>query len=237
MMSNYNYFAIFRIMLAFERECSPRVILKAIRNMTLSQTPYFANLLHDKFQERYNQNPLLARSLIETRKRLIIANLKHGNSNRAAEMWKLNQNSNPEFAQKNVILFQSLIEKLNDEESADLLFNYFPKTLYTDPDIVDFLIAYFGQSPKYRTNFEYITKSLKPPLKRNTLSLLFASFISQDREEAAEKILQVIFKTKNGINSEDFQVIIKKLLAKHQIRQCVDMCLRNDFRVSETHAD
>ncbi|GEQ66931.1 hypothetical protein JCM33374_g594 [Metschnikowia sp. JCM 33374] len=233
LLNNYHSFAIFKIMNSYEREYSPRVLLDAIRNMSLNQSPYFANLLHDKFTKKHGNLNSVAGALVTTRRDLISANIAHGNYHRASDLWKLNYKSSTEFAEKNTALFQSLLEKIPDDEIiGDLLLNYFPKTLYTSFDFVDFALSYFGQRERFRSTFEYVTRSLKPPLKRNTLSSLFASFISQDREEAAEKILQVIFKTKNGLNSEDFLVIINKLLAKHQIKQCIEMCLLNDFRVS-----
>lgn len=233
LLNNYHSFAIFKILKCYERLYSPKVILAAIRSMSSSQNPYFANLLHDKFQKRYEANSSISEMVIETRKSLVKANLNHGNYHRAAELWKLNQKANTQFAEKNVFLFQSLLEKIPDDMIVeDLLINHFPRSLYNDPDFVDFSLSYFGQREKYRIQFEYVTKSLKPPLKRNTLSLLFSSFIFQDREEASEKILQVILKTKNGLNSEDFLVIINKLLAKNQINKCVEMCIVNDFRVS-----
>ena len=232
LMDNYHSFAIFKVLSIHKRDYRPEVITKAIKNMCSGRTPYFANLLHDIWMCK-NSGRITPEMLEITRKALIAANIAHGNYYRAADLWKSTCACNPAFGKKNIYLFRAIVEKMTDKNLVgDLLLNHFPESLYTHPDFVDFTLSFFGQNDTYRSQFDFVTRSLKPPLKRNMLSLLFASFISQNREEAAEKILQVIFKTKNGINTEDFLIIINKLLAKNLIRQCVEMCLMNDFRVS-----
>lgn len=232
----YHSYTIVKLFEIFkDLKMPPRVKVDAIKSMLGGPVvPFFANTCYDKLVE---QKVDVETYLLEQLTRDIIqSNLECGNLLRCVHLWKKAYLENNRFASDNVALFASLVDALavNDSHMAiSLIEQYFPMDLQKHPQVINSLLAIYGQTSDYALKFEILTHELQPPLLRKTLSLLFASFLYQSNENAAERILQAIFGTKNGLNFEDFQTIVQRLLCQQKIKQTISMCSSTDIQVSK----
>lgn len=115
-----------------------------------------------------------------------------------------------------------------------------PKSIRTvlseaeDSTDLNALLDFYGHGPGLdKTKFGIFTKKLTPPLLRDTLSVLFSSLLHQSNEIGAEKILQTIFGTFNGLNSRDFESIVVKLLSQGKLKQSMEMCTNGNVQVAK----
>lgn len=231
----YHSYTIVKLFKVFKEKDIPlQVKVDAISSMIGGPVvPYFANSTYDQIVSVEKFQNYSVRQLT---KQLIEANLECGNLRRCVHLWSQANLANSEFAPENLGLFARLIDQLASENrnlALDLVKYHFPADLQKDPAVIDSFLSLYGQSKDHIRNFEELTHELKPPLLRKTLSLLFSSFLFQNNEKAAERILQVIFRTKNGLSAEDFQHIVQTLLRQQKIQQSVTMCNNTDISISK----
>lgn len=231
-MSNYYAYGIFKVLDVFGKECITgstymRVIELMLRN---SDSPYFANLLYDKAKTHGTADDIAHENVTRL---LLQANLSMGNIHRAAALWKRIYTDNPDFAAKNKRLFVELLSRSLAKEVQDLVNNHHPTPLDEFPELVDFLIEFYGKQPSKKKQFDTLLHSLKPPLQRPTLSLLFSAFLFQSNEKAAERIVQSIIGSRMGLNHNDFNAITEKLLRQHKLQQSIKMCSSESLSVSK----
>lgn len=196
--------------------------------------PAFANRIHD----------ILANSPIIDKNELlriatpvvILANIEADNVHKALRMWRQAQVLQGQWPDSNIPLFAKLLVKLAETDPAlatHMHKTHFPIKHYGHPDIVGVMVGIFGQLDDHRHQFEELTEQLQAPLRRSILTQLLAAFLHQRNEKAAKQILQAIFKTKNGLSSEEFLFITKKLVRQGNLRQSLDMCKDTDFHVAK----
>lgn len=232
----YHSYAICKLLETFKHhEVDIHVKVTAIQSMLGGPVvPYFANICYDELvaqNGQIDQPPFTALTA-----QLIEANLDNGNILRCSQLWKQTYARNPAFDQKYISLFSKIIDKLaghDQEKAVELADKHFPQELHKEPQVINSLLALYGQSATSVSKFENLTHELKSPLLRTTLSLLFAAFLYQSNEVAAERILQAIFRTKNGLTSGDFKTIVTRLLRLQKIQQSVTMCENTDINVAK----
>lgn len=232
----YHAYAIRKLLEKFKNhEVDVEVKIGAIQSMLGGPVvPYFANITYDEFIAQNEEIPQLPFTVLTAQ--LIEANLDNGNILRCVQLWKDAYARNRDFAKKHIILFSKVIDKLaayDQEKALELANQHFPEDLHKKSEVVDSLLALYGQNAKLVAKFEKLTHELKSPLLRTTLSLLFAAFLFQRNEVAAERILQAIFRTKNGLTSNDFKTIVKRLLRQQKIQQSATMCQNTDINVAK----
>lgn len=231
----YHSYTIVKLFETFKTTSFPlQVQIEAISSMLGGHVvPYFANTCYDQLVD---SEGFVHYALRQLTRKVIEANLECENLQRCASLWKHAYLANAEFAHENLDLFARLIDLLaldSKETALQLAESCFPADLQKDPRVIDSFLSLYGQSSGQVSKFEVLTHELKPPLLRKTLSVLFASFLHQNNEKAAERILQVIFRTKNGLSAHDFQHIVQKLLRQQKIQQSVTMCKNSDVSVSK----
>lgn len=223
----YHSFTILKLLESFPNLVLPaNDMFKAVRFMLADPSvPYHANMLYDRIANLKEHN-----GFVDVSHELIRANLEAGNVHRALDMWrKIDE-------KENVVLARQMLERLAEEDpdkTIEFIENDLPSDLHKHPALIDFLLALYGQNPAHLGRFENLTRQLKPPLLHSTLSLLFASFLSQNKENGAERILQTIFLTKNGLTHQDFAAIISKFLRQQNVEQSVEMCSKTDIEVAK----
>lgn len=231
----YHSYTIVKLLEVFkDTEIPLQVKVDAISSMIGGPVvPYFANSTYDQLVSVEKFQNYSVRQLT---KQLIEANLECGNLRRCVHLWSRANLAHSEFAPENLGLFARLIDQLASENrnlALGLVKSHFPADLQKNPAVIDSLLSLYGQSKDHIRKFEQLTHELKPPLLRKTLSLLLSSFLFQNNEKAAERILQVIFRTKNGLSAADFQHIVQKLLRQQKIQQSVTMCNNTDISISK----
>lgn len=231
-MRNYNSYTIFKILDVFGIQClSAGALLQVMcRILENPYSCYYANLLYDKilylFQDGEINSEFQEASLL-----LIQRNLDCGNFHRAAGIWTQLCASDASFATNHTPIAILLLKSSpNIESSMNILKQDNQKT---DPDLVDYLLAFYGQNQQFRKEYDELVKTLKPPLRRSTLSLLFASFLNQNNEVAAERILQALFSTQQGLTPDDFNAISQTLLRQHKVKKMIAMCSNTDVQTSK----
>lgn len=225
----YNIYTVIRLIETFgEASVTPETFGKALLAMVpTAEAPYFANVMYDKMD---TANP----EYINMSRKLIAANAATGNYIRAIEIWKRVCGLDGLFAAANVGLFHKLVESVSDQKKMVVLLveNHFGEELESHPEMIHFLIKFYGQSGQ-RAKFDRLTRQLKPPLLRQALSLLFALFLAQNNENGAARLLKAIFNTTNGLHYVDFEAIVKKLLLLYNIQQAMGMCTDTSVSVSK----
>lgn len=233
---NYHSYTIAKLFETFNEFNLPITIkIDAIMSMIGGPViPFFANTCYDKLvNQTENSEWHLLSSLT---RELIHANLDCGNFHRCVRMWRDSCKQMSTFARNNIALFARIIESLtpNDLELAiALIEETFPSDLHKSPEVINSILAGYGQSPGATAKFEKLTHLLQPPLQRKALSLLFISFLHQGNETAAERVLKAILGTKNGLNADDFLAIVRKLLRQHKIYQSIKMCKNTQISVAK----
>lgn len=232
----YHAYTICKLLKTFKNyDVDEQVKIDAVQSMLGGPVvPYFANVCFDEMMEQ--KENMTHPSFLRLAAQIIDANLENGNTLRCVQLWKQMYKRDPSFAEKYMVLFSKIIDKLADHEherAMELADKYFPAEIRKDPQAIDSLLSLYGQNSKLVSKFEQLTHELKSPLLRSTLSVLFAAFLFQSNEVAAERILQAIFSTKNGLTPDDFKTIIKRLLRQQKIKQSVTMCESTDFSVAK----
>lgn len=198
------------------------------------QTVYFANILYNHITQRVSLKELSQEEqnqFTESFHSLIEINLNVGQFSRALDIWKQTFNKD-KVNSKSLAIIRKLLQDLPDCDTIRAILKEVPSSVIHDDDVIDILLKMFGKESNLDT-YNTLVKNLNPPLKRLTLSLLFQSFLYQSNENAAEKVLGIIFKSKNGLSSEDFNSIIIKLLDQGNFKQCMTMAKTTDVLVAK----
>lgn len=237
MFQAYNSYATMKLIDTFgQSRITYDTLLCSIESMIpVGGVPYFANVLYDRIEPKFSDQKFLLLT-----GKVISANLASGNYVRATRLWKdvmLAQNVAGDilFAKTHSGLFRRMMEFLaGDKKTAalDLVKNYFPRELDSQPETITFLIKFYSQCGE-KSLLEQLIRNLEPPLQRQTLSALLALFLTQDNEKGAERLLKAIFATPSGLNCDDFDAIVAKLLKLQKVQQALDMCKKNHVRVAK----
>lgn len=228
----YHAFTIMKILQTFNFKLSEEASMKTAQFMLEDpNVHYFGNILYDKM----DPNDFQRKNYVNISREVIAANIRTRNIYRALEVWMKMQSQDVEFAKQSTLLTQQLLETAiieNPEKGIELI-EKIPADLHGHPDLIDAILRFYGKNPAHSGKFEALTRQLKPPLLRRTLSLVFTSFLSQNNETGAERILKTIFLTKNGLSGFDFNAIISKLLRQQKIKQSLKMCYKTDIEIAK----
>lgn len=232
----YHSFTIMKLLETFkDAEIPLSVRMDAARSMLGGPVvPFFANLCYDQIAQNVGESD--RQQFEKLTIDVIESNMECGHLKRCTDMWILAYQNNDQFAEDNMPFFAKLVEKValkNKADAGKLVEDGFSDKWYEDSRVVSSLLAVFGQTVAGHENFEKLTHTLKPPLLRKSISLLFVSFLFQKNEIAAERILKAIFGTKNGLAWEEFLIIVQRLLNQHKISQVMTMCSNTDINVSK----
>lgn len=183
--------------------------------LVTEQTPYFANVFYGKVKER------LGASRGDVTKMLVRANLPT-NFERALNLWKQ--------LPFDVELTAKLLSCCKTSNLHEII-SHIPSEQLDHPLLHDYALRHYGATRA--TQFDELLKRLEPPLRRSTLLVLFESFLTHNYGVAADRILQSILDTPNGVSSADFNVIITKLLNQNKLDTAIDMVLKTDVMVAK----
>lgn len=195
----------------------------------VSKSWIFSKIIYSKFQISGLLLQLSQRSYQSYRHKLIKLSLDNLNNTKALQIW--NETNIFPISSLDIPTLKMLL-KANQEKTEEII-QGLPPHIVQSSDVIDTLLLYYGTTPNLTAKFDNLVKLLRPPIQRLTLSLLFQSFLFQNKEQAAESVLQSIFKTKNGISKEEFNAIIVKLLNQGKIDQCLGMVKTADINVSK----
>lgn len=193
--------------------------------------PFYANHLYDTIKPLMQGEKLLAPVLVN----LISANTEKGHLCRTIDLWKDLRVSFPEVAATE----SSLIEKISlriaeeDVERAAAFLETVPEEAKCNSGLLETSISIVGRCQNRYDEFTNLSKHLTAPLSRKALSSLFISFLHQNNENASDKMLKAIFKTPTGLNSNDFDAIIRKLLRRGKLEKSLEMCYNTDVHISK----
>lgn len=193
--------------------------------------PFYANHLYDTIKPLMQGEKLLAPVLVN----LISANTEKGHLCRTIDLWKDLLVSFPEVAATE----SSLIEKISlriaeeDVERAAAFLETVPEEAKCNSGLLETSISIVGRCQNRYDEFTNLSKHLTAPLSRKALSSLFVSFLHQNNENASDKMLKAIFKTPTGLNSNDFDAIIRKLLRRGKLEKSLEMCYNTDVHISK----
>lgn len=237
----YNSYTIIKLLNEFTLDIIPTVdMCEILVYLTEGKpNPFFANVLFNRiFQSSFlsGKKNLDLERFYEICNKLIERNLNFGDITRAIEMWNIAKRNLPNFVRQNGEVLCKIINSLLETgviPAEKLLIECFDEGFLDNPDLRDTALSFFGTHPQHIDKFEALIKQIKPPLRRLTLSLLFESFLYQNNESGAERILQSIFNSKNGINHLEFNAIIKKLLRQGKVDQSIGMLESTDIQISK----
>ncbi|KAK6205454.1 uncharacterized protein RJT21DRAFT_15982 [Scheffersomyces amazonensis] len=101
-------------------------------------------------------------------------------------------------------------------------------------DVTDMLIEKLGTDSKTFNEpiYQKLFRTLTPPMRRSTMSSLLKTFLYQNNESATHKILQLIFKSKNGIEPIDLKSYVDRLLQEGELDKCIQMVEASSISVS-----
>lgn len=193
--------------------------------------PFYANHLYDTIKPLMQGEKRLAPVLVN----LISANTEKGHLCRTIDLWKDLRVSFPEV----VATESSLIEKISlrmaeeDVERAAAFLETVPEEAKCNSGLLETSISIVGRCQNRYDEFTNLSKHLTAPLSRKALSSLFVSFLHQNNENASDKMLKAIFKTPTGLNSNDFDAIIRKLLRRGKLEKSLEMCYNTDVHISK----
>jgi len=228
----YHCYATLKLIDVFGTESLNTSDIELIMEFFLMDTKlqYFPNLVYDKLLAGESLNKCQESSFRKFRNKLIVLNIENGNIYKAFDIF--NRSNIYPLCDHDMPMIELLLTKCqkNHKEIVSKL----PPDVFQDHKIIDLLLKLYGANNTSLDKFENLVKTLKPPLRRLTLSLLFQSFLHQNKEKAAELVLQSIFKSKNGISDQEFNAIITKLLEQGQMAQCLTMVKTADIHVSKS---
>lgn len=205
---------------------------EAVLLMTSEQhVPFHANYLYDLIFTKLSQHE----SFTDVTFKLIKANLLQGHLYRAQDLWSRLLASSQDIPEHGLILLKETLLKVHEEDQkkAVELLRAVPQQLQSQAIIIDTAITILGTSEDGKDDFARLSGMLKAPLSRTSLSSLLKSFLYQNNESASEKVLQAIFRTPSGLNSNDFEAIIETLLQREKLKESVGMCSKNKIQVSK----
>jgi hypothetical protein len=228
----YHCYTIIKLIDTFGTEYLNTSDIELITMFFLKDTKlqYFPNLLYDKLLADESLYKCQKCTFINMRNMLISLNIKSGNIYKAFEIFQ-GSNIYP-LCEDDIPMIVMLLT--NNKDNHEDIISKLPPEVFQDQRIIDLLLKLYGTNSSTLDKFEGLVKRLKPPLRRLTLSLLFESFLYQNKEKAAELVLQSIFKSKNGISNQEFNAIITKLLEQGQMDQCLTMVKTADIHVSKS---
>lgn len=234
----YNAVAIMKLLDVFGMEFTSTKNLIPLADYMLAEkgVPYFANILHDKlFGECFIDEESLCK-FSEVSSLLISRNLQVGNLDRALKAWFKLNNLDKDFITLNLDLLSKLLDSLiasHRYQDFEKLLHILPQEAFGDFEIMERVLKYYGCVKVDQRVFENLVNKLEPPLNRLTLSVLLEAFLMQNNDVAHDKILPSILKLKNGINHNDFNAIISKLLRQHKLEESISMTNGTDVRIAK----
>ncbi|CUM68281.1 uncharacterized protein PRCAT00006003001 [Priceomyces carsonii] len=185
--------------------------------------PYFANIFYDKYMSNTIECLQAKPGVIH---KFIRQNLKYRNTIRAFNVWSSAKEMHNISLTIRAETICQLLKCLRDSKDSSVelaALSEIPSELFGSDRLVDFLLEFYGTESKYTEEFEALVNTLSAPLRRLTLSLLFAAFIFKKYERRSERVLQYIFESKNGMNERDYNVVINKLLEEGNLEKCIEM--------------
>lgn len=228
----YNSYTILKLIEVFGVEFN-EVNLIIDHMIQEKESAYFANITLAKLSKFYSHPEFL-----EIATKVMEKNIECGSLHKALKLWKkyvpVNKvdfvyTKHPALFKKMIIASMELEEQAILSEFIDSL----PELILAKPDLIDQSLKYFGNIKQSTSQFELLVKQLQPPLNRLSLSVLFESFLMQNNEVAADRFLQTILNSKNGITYKDFNAIINKLLRQGKLDSCISMIKQSDVQISK----
>lgn len=233
---NYHAYTLLRLTDEFLIESLPQnLLIDILAYMLYDKTPFFANIWFKRIQNVHFEDE---KGLLDVFARLLEANSASGIVSRAISVYEASCGRESLFPQHYPGAFSRFIQLLVKSESpkdalyVEDLIKKAPEEIIAHPELIDFSLKYYGANDRAR--FEALVKQLVPPLLRLALSALFQGFLSQTNQFAADKVLQLIFSSKTGINSGDFDAIIRRLLDQNNLEECITMIGRAELEVSKS---
>ncbi|ODV81643.1 uncharacterized protein CANTADRAFT_3729 [Suhomyces tanzawaensis NRRL Y-17324] len=229
---SYNVYTILKLLDEYgttiiDSSLAPKLLEYFIEN---PKSIFFANELLGRLE----RSAVLEKESQEAQKMLlnyILVNLECGLSETALSIWF------DHIIVTEVCLpaLRVFFEKLTDSETMLRVINSIPLHLReANQDILQILVEFYGTRPGFQSEFNKLIPKLATPLPRLVYSSLFKAFMHQNNEGAAERILGIIFKSKNGLSHHEFYYIIDKLLQQEDnMDQCLTMVRNTDISVSK----
>lgn len=198
---------------------------------------YFANylfreLVAENFLREYaKEHPIEFAKMINS---LIQTNINNYNLDFAFKVWT---HAAPYVADKAKFI-PVLVQLFTDapvqytEDIKAMLFEL-PHDVISSDEMTDFQISFYGSDNSSQKQFDFLARSLKPPLRRTTMSLLLQAFVAMDKETNAQKTIEAIFKHGGGILPEDIKCIVERLLIQGKLIESINMVEKMDFHISK----
>lgn len=236
--NSYNSYIIFKIIEEFNIDDNLKLNEKMQLLVYLSSdksSPFYANLFYEKYFSKEEKAKLF--SIEEFRNDIINfirINFDFGNYRKSQTLWiQLNHAllcQNKSYIQITKRILQRIIN--SNDSSIEKIICVLPEVVLKTQEVSDLMLVYYGKEANKNDKFNLELKNLSPPLRRLTLSLLFEAFLLQNNEKAAEKILQSIFNSTNGINEKEFNIIVQKLLNQDNIEEAINMVKKSESNIS-----
>ncbi|KAK6458812.1 uncharacterized protein RJT20DRAFT_123905 [Scheffersomyces xylosifermentans] len=211
----------------------------AIGLMTfMQQNPhaiFYVNMLFNRFenkQELYKNEP---KQYIRAATSLIRYNIDNGLHEVALKMWVnlTTMSITPLDGTEQLETTAKLIKCAPDMASVETIAQLLSPEIIEHIEVLEILLEKYGTSKESIKKFESLLKLLKAPLRRSTLTALFKSYVYQDNEKLAEKILQSLFKSKDGATAEEMNAVFTKLLRQGKLEECIDMVKSTDIHIAK----
>lgn len=239
--NNYNAFVIIKLLDIYGEDIFLLEEMNQIlRYLTLSRLiPYFANIFFDrilKSSNLYINDEKEINDFFENCRRLLSKNIEEENLVRSLRMWYLITSRYPSFEKTSLHVLRQLMTSLSEsrpELLEDFLIKNTKEDLFKEPELLDFFLRYFGKSFRHLDRFNYLMKSLNPPLLRSTLSLLLEVFVLKNDKAVTDRLLHAIQKTTLKVRPIEFSSIIKGLLLQDKISESVTIVSDIDVNFSK----
>ncbi|KAI5957798.1 RCY1 [Candida theae] len=196
---------------------------------------YFANHLLFKYagDDKFRNMPSFQQHQVLLS--MLQLNLENSDAIKALQIWQLakpivlanvpSANQVSSYVEKVVTAFQLHHDPhLIEEELANL-----PSCIDTDY-MVDFKLFFYAQYSAEK--FNVLTKALRSPLRRTSLTSLLKSFIQLRDETNAEKIMETIF-AHSTINSAELNTIVEKLLQQSKVSEAASTMRRMSLEITK----
>ncbi|KAK6462982.1 hypothetical protein DFJ63DRAFT_318168 [Scheffersomyces coipomensis] len=235
----YNSYAIIKTLQRyqisnFEEDC----IFEVLQYLLQQKSILFVNKCFELIIEDHLLSKLFqsdSNAYIDIMMQVVNQNLDYGFYEVAFKYWKRITAEIEEPESKVAIIYAKLLRLSPDTAWLEKVIKSMHNKEVDSIEVTDVLIEKLGTNKSTHNGelLHTITSTLESPLRRSTLSSLFKSFLYQNNEQATDKVLQLIFKSKDGLESQDMDAMVKKLLKQGKVDQCIEMAKASSISVSK----